>query len=339
MKKQTNRFSSLTLNNGQILSNRVVIPPMASETADTNGYVTDQSIAHYTRLSSAGAGLIFVEYSFVDLSGKSEDLQLGIDSDDKIKGLSILSERINQSGALAGIQLTHAGGKSERQFTDGVLQSPSGVIVPVKDVELEKPSEMNLSDISNWKKCFIEATSRAVKANFDVVELHAAHGYGLNQWLSPITNKRTDDYGGSVLKNARLLLEIISEIRALHPNLLLSVRMPGQDFIDGGLTIENSIYIAQLLQEAGVSIINISSGIGGWRRPRTRIGEGYLVEEAAVIQSHLMIPVIGVGGIETGRYIDELLVNQKISLAAVGRAILKDPSDWGHKQLGSAHYA
>lgn len=338
MKQQINRFSSLTLNNGKILSNRVVIPPMASETADTMGFVTAKAIAHYSRLGEAKAGLIFVEYSFIDISGKSEPNQLGANHDDQIKGLSILSETINKSGALAGIQLTHSGGKTESLFTDGVMQSPSGIVVPVKDKELEKPSEMNLNDIQDWKRWFVEAASRAVEANFDLVELHAAHGYGLNQWLSPITNKRTDDYGGSIIKNSRLLLEIIREIRIIHPDLLLSVRMPGQDFIDGGLTLNDSIFIAQLLEEAGVNIINISSGIGGWKRPRTRHGEGYLVEEAALIQAQVKVPVIGVGGIESGEYIDKLLQNKKISLAAVGRAILKDPREWGKNQLGSIQY-
>jgi NADPH2 dehydrogenase len=339
MKNQIlSRFSPLTLKLKSTLSNRIVVPAMASETSDVNGYVTKNTINHYARLSEAGAALLFAEYSFVHISGRSEANQLGINHDGQIKGLSFIAEEIHKSGALAGIQITHSGGKTESRFSDGILQSPSGVIVPVKDQTLEKSKEMNLSDIQNWKEGFLKAADRAVKANFDIVELHAAHGYGLNQWLSPITNKRTDHYGGTILNNARLLLEIVSEIRQRHPNLLLSVRMPGQDFMEGGLTITDSILIAQTLQDAGVDIINISSGIGGWKRPRTRSGEGYLVEEAAIIQSQISVPVIGVGGIETGAYIDDLLANKKISLAAVGRAILKDPKAWGENQLRSHHY-
>jgi NADPH2 dehydrogenase len=333
MKNYINRFTDLPFNNGLALSNRVVIPPMASETADLDGFVTDKTLTHYARLSEAGAGLVIVEYSYIDKSGRSEPNQLGIYHDDQIEGLKKVSEKINSTGALAGIQLTHSGGKTESAFTDGLLHSPSGVIVPVKDKILERPAEMGLKEINDWKRWFIEATDRAVAANFDLVELHAAHGYGLNQWLSPITNKRSDNYGGSIQKNARLLLEIVQEIRSTHPDLLLSVRMPGQDFIEGGLRIEDSIFLAKQLQEAGANIINISSGIGGWKRPRTRLGEGYLVEEASIIQSMVNVPVIGVGGIESGEYIDELLQNKKISLAAVGRAILKDPITWGNNQL------
>jgi NADPH2 dehydrogenase len=339
MKNTTTRFSPLSLRNKIVLSNRIVVPPMASESADNKGYVTDETIAHYSRLGESGAGLIFVEYSFIHVSGRSEANQLGINHDDQITDLYLVTDEIHKSGAIAGIQITHSGGKTESHFTDGFLQSPSGVIVPVKEKNLEKPNEMSLSDIKNWKEWFLRAVARAVRANFDMVELHAAHGYGLNQWLSPITNRRNDQYGGSIQKNSLLLLEIVKEIRSLYPNLLLSVRMPGQDFIEEGLTISDCIFIAQLLEEADVDIINISSGIGGWKRPRTRLGEGYLVEEASIIQGQISIPVIGVGGIETGAYIDNLLNNQKVSLTAVGRAILKDPSAWSKNQLRGIHYA
>lgn len=310
---------------------------MASETSDSKGYVTQKTIDHYSKLAKSQAGLVMVEYSFVHQSGRSEEFQIGINHDDQIHGLKQISQAIHESGAMAGIQLTHSGGKTESQFTEGILQSPSGIVVPVKDKELEVPSIMTSAEIKNWKRYFLAASDRAVKAGFDLVEIHAAHGYGINQWLSPITNKRNDDYGGSIQNNTRLLLEIISEIKLSHPHLLISVRMPGQDFIPGGLTSEDSILIAELLENAGVDILNISSGIGGWRRPSPRSGEGYLVEEAAFIQARVSIPVIGVGGIETGTYIDQILNENKISLAAVGRAILKDPLSWGQKHLGSTY--
>lgn len=311
---------------------------MASETADQAGHVTEQTIKHYSRLAESQAGLVMVEYSFVHPSGRSEANQLGINKHAQIIGLHLVAQNIHRSGALAGIQLTHAGGKTEKEYSSGIMQSPSGVVVPVKDKILEKPSEMNRAEIEDWKEWFLNAAHRAVKAKFDLVELHAAHGYGLNQWLSPITNKRTDAYGGSILNNARLLLEIVKDIRYFYPALLLSVRMPGQDFIEGGLTINDSIQIAQLLQEAGVDIINISSGIGGWRRPGERRGEGYLVEEAAMIQAEVSTPVIGVGGIESADYIDDALSQHKLSLAAVGRAILKDPKAWGQNHLRSYNH-
>ncbi len=293
---------------------------MASETASENGFVTEKTLEHYTNLKKAHVGLLMVEYSFVHSSGRSELNQLGINDDLQIPGLTKLAAIIKSSGAIAGIQLTHSGGKSETQFTGGVLHSPSGVVVPVKDTVLESPDVMTDEDIQDWKRWFLEAAGRAVKAGFDLVELHAAHGYGLNQWLSPITNKTNYRLG--------FLLDIVSTIRSVYPHLLLSVRMPGQDFIEGGLTSKDSLKIAKSLEAVGVDIINVSSGIGGWRRPRERNGEGYLVEEAAFIQKHVTVPVIGVGGIESGEYIDKVISEKKISLAAVGRAILKDPEGW-----------
>ena len=308
--------------------NRVVIPPMASQTADVAGLVTSKTLEHYQRLAEAGPGLLIVEYTFVHSTGRSEENQLGIQSNEHIEGLKKISELIRKSGAIAGIQLSHGGGKSDRSLTCGSLMGPSAIAVPVKGQEMEIPDPMNKEEIEMWKSAFIASADRAVKAGFDLIELHAAHGYGLNQWLSPITNQRMDEYGENLEGRMRLLLEIIQEIRALHPQILISVRMPGQDFSDNGLTLSDTIVIARALENAGVNILHVSSGIGGWRRSSSRTGEGYLVEEAIAIQAAVSIPVIGVGGIQTGEYIDQGIAAAKFSLAAVGRAILENPKKW-----------
>jgi NADPH2 dehydrogenase len=172
-----------------------------------------------------------------------------------------------------------------------------------------------------------------VGAGFDLVEFHSAHGYGFNQWLSPLTNRRDDRYGRDLAGRSRLLREVIQQVRSRYPELLLSVRLPGQDFLERGLTLADTVQVARWLQAEGVNTIHISSGIGGWRRPDSRSGEGYLVEEAAVHQSQLDLPVIGVGGIETGDYIDQGLRRGHFALAAVGRAILADPRGWHEKTL------
>jgi NADPH2 dehydrogenase len=335
-KKTNDRTSAYQIRSGKILKNRIVVPPMASSTADAQGAVTEATVSHYRRLTESGAGLIFIEYSYVLASGKSEPQQLGIDDDRRVGGLKNLAATIREGGALAGIQLTHAGGKTERALTGGALMGPGSIAVPVKDRVLEQPDPMSEADIERWKDAFIAAAARAASAGFDVVELHAAHGYGLNQWLSPITNQRTDRYGGTLENRARLLLEIVEGIRHAHPGLTLSVRMPGQDFLEGGLTINEAIRLARWLEAAGVDILDVSSGIGGWRRPRDRSGEGYLVSEAEVIQAAVRSPVIGVGGIETGEFIDRAISGGRLSLAAVGRAILKDPGGWRKANLATA---
>lgn len=327
-----NRFSPLKIRE-KILKNRVVVPPMASQTALSNGEVSEMTLNHYQRLAEASPGLLIVEYSYVQFSGKSEENQLAIDHDDKISGLKKLAIRIQDGGALAGIQLTHAGGKTHSHLTGGILLGPSDVAVPVKAEILEKPQMMSLEKINEMKLWYLNAARRAVAAGFDLIEIHAAHGYGLNQWLSPITNKRQDLYGGDLRARARLLLEIIDLIRKNFSNILLSVRMPGQDFFEGGLKTEDAIAIAILLEQAGVDVLHISSGIGGWRRPLDRQGEGYLVNEAKKIAEYVKIPVIGVGGIQTAAYIDAALSDGAFSLAAIGRAILSDPAKWRKSQM------
>ena len=327
------RFQPLYLGEKVWTSNRLVVPAMASQTADANGHATAATLAHYARLATSGAGLVLVEYSFVHRTGRSEPAQLSAASDEDGLGLRGIAAAIRGGGSIPGLQLTHAGGKSTKDLTDGRLMGPSGVAVPIKDGELEAPATMTLSDILLWKAAFVDAAARAVAAGFAVIELHAAHGYGLNQWLSPLTNRRCDEFGGSVAKRSRLLLEIVREIRLRHPGLVISVRVPGQEHFPGGLSTDDATNIAILLIDAGVDIINVSSGIGGWRRPKGRNGEGYLVDEAAILQRALPVPVIGVGGIETAAYIEEALARRQFSLAAVGRAILADPVGWRQRHL------
>jgi NADPH2 dehydrogenase len=332
-KTQINRHSTLVLNNKIVLNNRIVVPPMASTTATESGFVTGQTLNHYQRLATSGAALVFVEYTYVHPSGRSEKMQLGISNDEHVAGLKDLSKIIKASGAVAGIQLTHSGGKSNSEFTIRKLMGPSGIVVPVKDQVLETPKVMDYEDILLWKNAFALAIQRAIDAGFDVIELHSAHGYGLNQFLSAITNVRNDAYGGSVAGRSQLLIEIIEAAKVKNAELVISARLPGQDFIDGGFSSDDAIWLAQKLQSIGVSLIHVSSGLGGWRRPMDRKGEGYLVDEAEKIQSQVSIPVIGVGGISTGSYIDESLKKNRFELAAVGRAILKDPKAWNEKQM------
>ncbi len=309
---------------------------MASGTADADGKVTERTVEHYRRLAESGAGLVFVEYTYVDQSGKSEAAQLGIQTQGHLSGLRQIAEELRTAGALPAIQLTHAGGKTERDLVGDAMMGPSAVPVPVKDRALEAPRSMDAVDLARWRSAFVAGAMRAHAAGFAMIELHAAHGYGLNQWLSPLTNRRMDEYGGSFANRTRLLIEIVFAIRSAVPDLLLSVRMPGQDFLEGGLSAEEGARLAALLERSGVDLIDVSSGIGGWRRPGDRKGEGYLVPEARRIQDVVSVPVIGVGGIESGEYIDEALRDRSLSLAAVGRAILRDPSLWRRRNLACA---
>lgn len=323
--KNLNRWTLYKFKNGMVAKNRVIVPPMASGTGSLEGFVTSDTIAHYTKLTQAHAGILFVEYTYVHASGRSEPNQLGLESDKHIQMHAELASTIKKLSGLAGIQLVHAGGKSSSTLTGGKLFGASGVAVPTKDNHLENPTEMSLSEAVTSQDWYLDAAIRADKAGYDIIELHAAHGYGLNQWLSPLTNQRLDEYGGSLVNRSKMLFTIFQKIRAALPLKILGVRIPGEDHFPGGLTQDDMIFVSQKLQELGADFVDVSSGIGGWRRPTNRNGEGYLLPEATAIQNQIKIPVIGVGGIESGAFIDGSVKSQKVAFTAVGRKILKDP--------------
>jgi NADPH2 dehydrogenase len=299
------------------------ITSRADKRDDRFGHVTEAYLSHYKRLASKGAGLLFVEYTYVHPYGKSEPKQMGIDSDDKVVGLKILVNSIKQYNLKVGIQLTHGGGKSSSEVS-GVLIGADNIPVPVKDRFLKVPVKADYDDIKIIKDSFVLAAKRVVDAGFDLIEFHSAHGYALNQWLSPLTNKRNDRYGGSYENRSRILCKIISSVRNYYPDMLISVRIPGNDHVDGGLSFNDAKKLASDLEKLGVDIINVSSGIGGWRRPRDRKGEGYLVDDARVIKQSVKIPVIGVGGIKTMKYVNKALCNNDFDLAAIGRGFLNN---------------
>ncbi|MGE0171255.1 MAG: NADH:flavin oxidoreductase [Oligoflexales bacterium] len=324
------RHTKLSLNKKLKLKNRLVVPPMASGTADERGYVTTKTLQHYENLTLAGAGLMFVEYSHVDPSGKSEPNQLGIDEDGKIPGLAAIAEKIKGSGAIAGMQITHAGGKTQKQYS-GIMWGAGDIAVPTVRGNMEPPTPLPYERIKSFQRYFVDAAIRAYRAGFDILELHCAHGYGINQWLSPLTNNRSDEYGGSLENRTRMLFEIVSAIRQEVPDLALAARVPGQDFLPGGLTNDEMVEVVRQLEKMGLVLIDVSSGLGGWQRPRDRDGQGYLFPEATYIRERIGIPVIGVGGVNDPEFIDKTLEQDRVSLVAVGREILKDPGLWASR--------
>ncbi|WP_394130711.1 NADH:flavin oxidoreductase [Shewanella maritima] len=326
-----NRFTPLIVN-GLCFANRLVVAPMASQTADLAGIATATTVAHYQKLALSQAALVMVEYSFVSLSGRSESHQLGAHIDECVAGLAQIATTIHDSGALAALQLTHCGGKAQLDQTPD-LMGPSGITVPAYDRVLPQPRTMSLADIEQWQQDFVAAAMRAQQAGFDLVELHCAHGYGLNQFLSPLTNQRDDQYGGDQVNRSRIVSEIVAQIKA-KTSLRVTVRIPGQDFYPQGLSRADMLQTSRILIEAGVDMLNISSGIGGWNRPKEKRGEGYLIDEAAHInQAELGVPVIGVGGIETAEYIEQALSNNWCDFTAVGRAILSNPAGFADRVM------
>lgn len=311
----------------QTVKSRLILPPMASGTGDERGHVTDATLAHYARVVNGRQGLVFVEYTSVHPWGRSELRQVGLHHDEHQAGLARLAALIRKHGALPGIQLTHAGGKTDAELIGRKALGASDVAIPAYGGDLPAPEPMSAEDIASLFHAFVEAALRAEAAGFAAIEIHCAHGYFFNQWLSPLTNQRQDRHGGSPEARSKLLLDLIAALRNhLRPQTILSLRFPGQDRLPGGLTLDDTIPLAQAVARAGADVLNVSSGLGGWRRGREQRGEGYLVEDGAILRRSIGIPVIGVGGVASLEYCREVLNRGDVDMLAVGRAILENPA-------------
>lgn len=320
-------FSTLSLK-GLTLDNRIVVPPMASESATADGFATEATFAHYEKLAR-GIGLVIVEHTYVMRGGNRSANQLGIFDDRHVEGLAELVRRVHARGARIAIQITHAGAAARRDVTGMRPIGPSEVPLPGREDE-ETPAAMTRGDIEALVEAFAVAAERAREAGFDAVELHGAHGYLLNQFLSPLTNKRTDEYGGDLDGRLRLPLEVVRAVRGrLGPDAVLMYRLGADDGIPGGLTIEDGKYAARRLVEAGVDILDISGGLAGSGRDREK-RQGYFAPLSSAIKRVVDVPVIVTGGITDPEVADEIVRDGKADLVGVGRALLKDPG-WAEK--------
>jgi 2,4-dienoyl-CoA reductase-like NADH-dependent reductase (Old Yellow Enzyme family) len=311
---------------GLKLKNRLVMPPMGTDLSNPSGFVTEKHLAYYGPRSRE-VGLVIVEHTYVDVSGRYTLTQLGIHNDETIHGLKKLVEVIHGSGAAAAIQINHSGGKCSSSICGCQPVGPSSIHYfkePTRGLEVE--------EIRKLVKAFGDAALRAVKAGFDAVEIHAAHGWLLNQFASPITNKRTDQYGGSLRNRFRFPLEVIEEVRRrVGSDYPLLFRLGADDFIPGGLTIEESKAIAPELVKAGVDVLDISGGLCGIYHPTSQ-NPGFFIPIAEDIKKVVSVPVIGVGGIRNARFADELIKSGRVDLVAVGRALMKE-EDWGVREV------
>ena len=308
---------------GLWLKNRVVMPPMANDLATTKGEVQEALIAHYTR-RAAGVGLVIVEHSYIAKDGKLSSKQLGIYDDALIKGLADLAQAIHAKGTPASIQITHAGRRANSSICGSQPVAPSAI--PASDSD-EVPRELEKHEIEGLVRLFGEAARRACKAGFDAVEVHGAHGFLLNQFASPLSNRRTDEYGGSFEKRIRFPLEVVEEVRkTVGSGFPLLYRLGAYDGQEGGVTISECQAFARKLVEAGVNIIDVSGGlVGPWTEGLA--SQGYFLPQAEKIKQAVEVPVIGVGGIKDPEFADKAIRENRVDLVAVGRAILADP-DW-----------
>jgi len=301
---------------------------MANDLATTKGEVTAALIAHYAR-RAAGVGLVIVEHSYVATDGKLSSKQLGIYDDKLIKGLAELAESIHAKGTPVCIQITHAGRRANSSICGSQPVAPSAI---PESGSAEVPRELEKHEIEGLVRLFGEAARRACKAGFDAVEIHGAHGFLLNQFASPLSNRRTDEYGGSFDKRIRFPLEVVEEVRkTLGSGLPLLYRLGTSDGQEGGVTISECKAFARKLVEAGINLIDVSGGLAG-SRPEGLVSQGYFLPVAEQIKQAVEVPVIGVGGIKDPEFADEAIRQKRVDLVAGGRAILGDP-DWSLKAV------
>ena len=319
---------------GVELSGRLVMPPMASGKPNPDGTVSDSLVEYYKEKSQGGyLGLVITEHAFVCQQGKAHGGQLSIAREEDIPGLRRLADALQNNGVKAVAQISHAGGAANPQDTGMEPVSASAVQSPRAKAEAPLPRAMTVGEIQAVVEAFSQAACRAQEAGFDGVELHAAHGYLLNQFYSPLTNHRTDAYTGATLAGRlRFLLEAVEAVRAaVGQELLLAVRLGAGDDMPGGTTVEDSVRACQLLEQAGVDLLDISGGFCGPYRGGSK-EQGYFSDWSQAVKEAVSVPVLVTGGITQPEAARRLLEAGKADLVGVGRALLKD-SLWAKRAV------
>ncbi|PTQ93225.1 2,4-dienoyl-CoA reductase-like NADH-dependent reductase (Old Yellow Enzyme family) [Mucilaginibacter yixingensis] len=324
------------------LRNRVVISPMC-EYSSVDGFANNWHLVHLGAFATGGAGLIITEAAAISPEGRISFADLGIYKDEHIAKLKEITDFIHEHGAVAGIQLAHAGRKgSHHQPWNGGAQIPSDQPNGWKNVAPsaipfqpgnEAPIELDKAGIEKVKADFKAAASRALQAGFKLIELHGAHGYLINQFLSPISNHRTDEYGGSFENRTRLLLEIVEGIKEVWPaDLPLLVRLSVSEWTEGGWTVDESIALAKLLKAEGVDLIDCSSA-GNVYGAKINVKPGYQVPFAEAVRHGADIATGAVGLITSAQQAEDIIKARQADLVFIAREALRDP----HFALRAAH--
>lgn len=320
-------FSPITIN-GMTLKNRIVMSPMCMYSCeDQSGRVQDWHKIHYPARAVGQVGLIIVEASAVTEQGRISPQDLGIWSDEHINGLRELVKLVQGQGSKIAIQLAHAGRKA---VLDGPIIAPSAI--PFNETS-KTPEAMTVEQVKATQQAFIQAARRAQEAGFDALELHGAHGYLINEFLSPLSNQRTDEYGGDRDNRYRFLREIIDGIRAAWSGPLF-VRISANEYHPEGNTLQDFIYFAEQMKAQGVDLIDCSSGaIVPASIPAY---PGYQVPLAETIKASAGIATGAVGLITSAEQAEEIISGGRADLVLLGRELLRDPY-WPRtaaKQLG-----
>ena len=319
---------------GLSLHNRLVLPPMAMNAASPiDGKVTRENIEHYKRMAHGGyLGLVILEHCYVAPEGKASVGQIAVTGHDCVDGLHELADAIHACGSKVVCQINHAGGATTREITGTAdTFSPSGV--PFLNRE-GGTRVMTASDIERVVSQFALSALTVKEAGFDGVEIHSAHGYLLNQFASPITNQRTDVYGGTLENRLRIHREIIDAVRqTVGYDFPIFLRLGAADYKEGGNTPEDAAAMAaHFAEKTSLDLLDISGGLTGYILPGKTHTQGYFSELTKLMRPVCDLPLLLTGGISSITAADKLLMEDKADLIGVGRSMLSDPN-WAENEL------
>jgi 2,4-dienoyl-CoA reductase-like NADH-dependent reductase (Old Yellow Enzyme family) len=315
------------------LPHRIVVSPMCQYSSVT-GFASDWHLVHLGSRAVGGAALVFTEATAVTADGRISPQDLGIWSDEHVAGLRRITDFLHSQGSAAGIQLAHAGRKASTRapwFGEGTVTPPEGgweAVAPTAEPfapSYPVPRALREHEMNGVVRAFEEAARRARDAGFDVVEIHAAHGYLLHEFLSPLVNTRTDGYGGSFDNRIRLTLEVADAVRQAWPDSLpVFVRISATDWVDGGWDADQSVELAKRLRGVGIDLIDCSSG-GAVTGATIPVGPGYQVPFAERIRREAGIATGTVGMITTAAQADAIIRSGQADCVLLAREMLRDP--------------
>lgn len=316
-------FEPITINR-LTLKNRLVVPGMVSKYTTKDGFATEQYIAYHETKARGGWGLIIAEDYCVNPQAGASAILPGLYTEEHIKSHSELTERVHKAGGKIFAQIYHAGFQANRELY-GI--QPVAVSCARSSYLKELPHVLTTEEIKQIEKEYATCAVNAKKAGFDGVEIHGAHGYLINQFLSPVTNKRSDQYGGTLYNRCRMAIETVKVVReAVGEDFPISFRLTTKEYFDHGLNLEETKVFAQLIEEAGVDVINCSQHGVPYIIPPSAVSQAFAVNNAAEIKKAVHIPVIGVGRINDPLLAEEVITSGKMDMVAMGRASLADPA-------------
>ena len=320
-----NLFSSFSIGTLET-KNRIVMPPMATHYASPEGFVTDRQIAYYMERARGGVGYITVEHTGILQQGKASPKMLLISSDEHASTIERMIEAVHRVGGKIVVQINHAGRQTSSAVTGSPIVGPSPISCPTRN---EIPRELSVGEIEEITEAFSMAAQRVKNAGADGVELHMAHGYLICSFLSSFSNRRSDRYGGDIDGRTRFARDVLNAVRnQVGPDFPIICRLSGDEYVDGGLKIEETKQIAQILEKEGADALHVSACnvVSGYlNQPPYYVEEGVFVHLAEAIKSVVNIPVITVGRIRNPVMADQIVRDGKADFVSMGRALIADP--------------